>query len=259
MNILVCIKQVLESGSDVKISASEKQVHLSDSTRFEINKYDEYAVEEAIQIKEQLGENCRVHVITVGPERAADVLRRALGMGADDGIHILDSAPDYRPPARTAAWIARYVRDKTYDLILTGIMSDDEMNAQTGPMIAQMLNLPCASAVIKTTLAEDQHTIAIEREIEGGEKDMFDVALPCVLAIQTGINSPRYPSLSKVLRAKKKVFEIIHPDNETDASPEPELLRLETPQKTGTGLFLNGSTEEKAEQLMDILASKALT
>ncbi len=257
MKILVCIKQVLESGTDIKIDESGKWVHYSDSSRFEINPYDNYAIEEAILIKEKF-EDAHIDVITVGPDRTADVLRRALGMGADEAIHIIDKTDGYRPPAVTASWISAYAKDKKYDLILTGIMSEDEMNAQTGPMIAQIMDLPCATATIRQNISEDKKSITIEREIEGGERDQFDITLPCVLTIQTGINSPRYPALSKVLRAKKKTFDIIQSETLDMPVHTPKLNDIILPIKEAQGLFIEGNIENKADQLLKILASRSL-
>jgi electron transfer flavoprotein beta subunit len=256
MKLLVCIKQVMESGSEIKINAGHWMKY-SDATRFEINRYDEYAIEEAILIKEKFGD-AHIDVITVGPSRAGDTLRRALGMGADEAIHILDETEGYRPPVTTASWIAAVAKNRNYDLILTGIMSDDEMNGQTGPMIAQILNWPCAGTTIKEEISPDERTIAIEREIEGGAKDMFQMDLPCVLTIQTGINSPRYPSLSKVMRAKKKTFDLILADTLKKPGHQPKLHAIRFPQTTPQGIVLEGSPQEKASELLDILASKSL-
>ncbi len=257
MKILVCIKQVMESGSPIKIDPSGKWLQYSQSTRFEINKYDEYAIEEAIQIKENF-KDTQIDVITVGPSHASDVLRRALGMGADEAIHILDEAKGYRPPAITAEWITAFVKKETYDLIFTGIMSDDEMNAQTGVMISQILDWPCATAVIKEEISNDRKKMRIEREIEGGAKDIFDITLPCVLTIQTGINTPRYPSLSKVLRAKKKTLQIIPAKTLKTAEQIPSLETIQFPEKTTRGIVLKGSSQDKAKALLNILASKTL-
>ncbi|MBC8442075.1 MAG: electron transfer flavoprotein subunit beta/FixA family protein [Deltaproteobacteria bacterium] len=257
MKLLVCIKQVMESGSEIIIDDSRHGLTYSNVTRFEINKYDEYAIEEAILIKEKFG-NVHIDAITVGPSRSGDALRRALGIGADEAIHILDETKGYRPPITTASWIAEVAKDRNYDLILTGIMSDDEMNGQTGPMIAQILNRPCAGTIIKEEISSDGKTITIEREIEGGAKDVFQIDLPCVLAVQTGINSPRYPSLSKVMRAKKKTFDLILAESLKKPGQQPKLHALGFPQKMSHGIVLEGSPQEKAVQLLDILVSKSL-
>lgn len=257
MKLLVCVKQVMESGSIIQINDSKKWVDHLASNRFEMNKFDAYAVEESLLIKEQFPES-RIDIITVGPDHAEDTLRRALGMGADEGILLADNHKGYRPPSLTAAWIAAYARDKGYDLILTGIMSEDEMNGQTGPMLAQMLSIPCCTGTIRETLSPDKKTVSVEREIEGGARDMFDIKLPCVLTLQTGINSPRYPALSKVLRARKKQIEVMDINCLEKNQQTLTLKNIQHPKTTRKGILLNGTTEDKADQLMDILSKKAL-
>lgn len=257
MNILVCVKQVISSESELEINASETRINPSGSLRFEMNTYDAYAVEEALQIAEKVP-GSRVDVITAGPDHAQDTLRRALGMGADEGILILDTRPGYRPPIQTASWIAGYARDKAYDLVLTGIMSEDEMNGQTGPMIAQMLARPFCTAVIQTALSNDGKTLHIEREIEGGARHLFDIRLPCLLTLQTGINTPRYPALSKVLRARKKVLEIIEPAPPDTCGQALDLNRIRHAEISRKGLFLEGTIEEKADQLLALLGNREI-
>jgi len=257
MKILVCVKQVMEGESPVRVNDSGKWTSPCASARFEMNPFDTYAVEEALRIRERIP-GTLVHTITVGPESSRDTLRRALGMGADEAVHILDHGMGYRPPFLTASWIAAYAKGKGYDLILTGIMSADEMNGQTGPMIAQGLSIPCASAVLYEKPGPNGTHISIEREIEGGARDMFEVTLPCVLTLQTGINSPRYPSLSMVLRSRKKEIAVIPAVAFDEQEPGLRLHSLYSPQKERKGVLLDGTIEEKAEQLMDILAKKAL-
>jgi electron transfer flavoprotein beta subunit len=257
MKLLVCVKQVMESGSLIQINHSKKWIDHLASSRFEMNKFDAYAVEEALLIKEQFPESV-IDVITVGPDHAAETLRRALGMGADEAILLADNQGGYRPPFLTASWIAAHAAGKGYDLILTGIMSEDEMNGQTGPMIAQMLSIPCCTGTIRETLSSDKQTVSVEREIEGGARDMFDIQLPCVLTVQTGINSPRYPALSKVLRAKKKKICVKDAAMLGKNDPTLTLKQLHPPQTTRKGILLNGTLADKADQLMDILSKRAL-
>jgi len=257
MKILVCVKHVMDSESMIRIIDSEEWIEHSSSTRFEMNQFDAYAIEEALQIKEAFPDS-RIHAITVGPDHAANTLRRALGMGVDEGIHIVDNSSGYRPPLTTASWIASHAANEGYDLILTGIMSSDEMNSQTGPMSARILSMPCCSATICERISSDQKTVSVEREIEGGARDLFDIKLPCVLSIQTGINHPRYPALSKVLRAKRKELEII--DSDSFDKPETGIIlkNIFYPEKTKKGVFLNGAMEDKVDQLIDVFEKKAL-
>jgi len=257
MKILVCVKHVMDSESKIRINDSGTWVEHLSSTRFEMNPFDAYAIEEALRIKERFSESC-IHVITVGRDDAQETLRRALGMGADEGIHIVDNRTGYRPPSLAASWIASWAKNKGYGLILTGIMSSDEMNAQTGPMIAEMLSIPFCSAVISEKISDDKKMVSVERETEGGARDMFDIELPSVLTIQTGINLPRYPALSKVLRAKKKELEIIDSSVFDKNATGVALQRIRCPEKKRKGIFLDGTRQEKVDQLIDILKKKAL-
>jgi electron transfer flavoprotein beta subunit len=257
MKILVCVKHVMESESTIQINDSGKWFEPSGSARFEMNRFDAYAIEEALLIKQRFSDS-KIHAITVGPDHSQDTLRRALGMGIDEGIHISDNSIGYRPPFHTASWIAAYAKDKGYDLILTGIMSSDEMNCQTGPMISQLLSIPCCTATIQEKISSDKKTISVEREIEGGARDGFDIRLPCVLTIQTGINNPRYPSLSKVLRAKKKEIEVISSNFFGEKKQCLTLKNIQYPERKKKGVVLEGTIEDKVDQLMDILEKKAV-
>lgn len=257
MNILVCIKHVMTADSELLINASGQWMDHSITTRFEMNKYDTYAVEAALQIKEQFPDSV-IDVLTVGPDHAADSIRRALGMGADYGIHITDNDTAYRAPGQTAEWISRYVQGKQYDLILTGMMSEDEMNAQTGPMIAQMSALSFCTGVIRMQLSDDKLSVSVQREIEGGARDIFELRMPCLLTVQTGINSPRYPALSKVLRAKKKELETVEYHRSESPSSGITLDRIRRPYQKPKGQFLDGTIDEQVDQLFDVLTSRTL-
>lgn len=257
MKILVCVKQVMDYSSGIRINDSGKWVDTFDSTRFEINKFDTYAIEEALLIKKEHPDS-RIHAISVGPDHAGDALRRALGMGVDEGILIVDNLKGYKSPFLTASRIAAYARDKGYDLILTGIMSDDEMNGQTGPMVGELLSISCCTSIISAKVILNEKKVVVERETEEGIKKKFDIELPCVLALQTGINTPRYPSLSRVLRARKKELEIIHADIVEAKNQTLIMEKLRFPEKQRKGILLKGSIEDKADKLIEILDEKAL-
>jgi len=268
MKILVCIKQVPEF-EHMEINEDLDGVAGRDlSTDFKMNRFDEFAVETAIQIKENPPENqpdTEIHVLTVGPMRAADVLKRGIGMGAHHGIHLKTEAEDYLSPADIGAlisdWISGWIpgRSKTgdYDLILTGSMSEDGMNGQVGPMLAGHMNLPCATQVIYSRMEAAGGPVYVEREIEGGHREMAEMSLPAVLAIQTGANRPRYPSLSNLMRASKQELETIEAKTLAEPPAGEALEGFVMPRKTRAGRHLTGSAEEKAEQLIALLQDKA--
>jgi len=257
MRILVCIKQVPESENPILIDDRNTWIQTDEIAEFRMNRLDEFALEEAVLIKEAFSDT-KIDVISVGPDRSTEVIKRGIGMGADAGIHIAVAPEGYHSSFEVAAWIADYARGKTYDLILTGAMSEDNMQGQVGPMIAGRLALPCATAVIFEKIASDNQSIYVEREIEGGNRDTLELQLPAVLTIQSGINTPRYPSLSNLLRANKQGLKRIEAADLVQLSFRENLVELVYPHKTRSGTVLKGTEQEKATQLIRILRERAL-
>ncbi len=257
MKILVCIKQVPESENPILIDDGTDWIQTDEIGEFKMNRLDEFAVEEAVLIKEAIS-GTKIDALSAGPDRATEAVKRGIGMGADAGIHIDTESEGYHSSFEIAAWIAEYARSKIYDLILTGAMSEDNMQGQVGPMIAKQLSLPCATAVIFEKISSDRTTIYVEREIEGGHRDTLELPLPAVLTIQSGINTPRYPSLSNLLRANKQGLKRIKSADLVQLSARENLVELIYPHKTRSGTVLNGTEEEKAAQLICILREKAL-
>jgi electron transfer flavoprotein beta subunit len=257
MRILVCVKHVPESDTAIDIEEDGNWIDLDSFNEFKMNRLDEFAVEEAVRFKETLADLC-IDVISVGSARVADAIKRSIGMGADNGVHIVHENEEHLTPSLVASWIAQYAKNHNYALILTGAMSEDAMNGQTGPMIAAHLSLPCATGVIFEKLASDEKTIYVEREIEGGKRDTLELTLPAVLTIQSGSNIPRYPSLSNLLRANKQKLEII--ESATLSQPETgeEIVRVTYPEKSRAGTVLEGTGQDKAMALLHILRERAL-
>jgi electron transfer flavoprotein beta subunit len=179
-------------------------------------------------------------------------------MGADHGIHISTRLDEYLNPSLVATWIAKYAGNKHYALIITGAMSEDHMNGQVGPMIAAHLNIPCATGVILQQFSSDQKTLYVEREIEGGSRDMLEMKIPAVVTIQSGPNTPRYPSLSNLLRANKQGLETIDVGSLTRPYVGETIIQLTYPVKSRAGEVLTGSPQHKAKKLLKILREKAL-
>ncbi|MCP3942690.1 MAG: electron transfer flavoprotein subunit beta/FixA family protein [Desulfobacteraceae bacterium] len=244
MKILVCIKQGLDDGK--------------------MSRFDEFALEEALALKDKLGKpgslDVVVDVITAGPVHAVAVLKRAFGMGADRGIHIITRDIGYMPAFVTASNLAVVAGRQDYDLILTGIMSQDMMEGQTGPMLAEFLGMPCATAVVKSKMGTVPGIVRVEREMENGYKDCLDVHLPAVLTIQAGINIPRYPSLSKMLvAAKKSITTLVEEDLFSNpVSPKEFLVAIEYPDQTRAGQRLDGSLDDQVRQFQSFLQEKGL-
>ncbi|MEW6666419.1 MAG: electron transfer flavoprotein subunit beta/FixA family protein [Thermodesulfobacteriota bacterium] len=257
MKILVCIKQVPDSAESLAVDEGTGVLSCLPSTVFRMNRFDEFALEEALLIREHLP-GTRVDVLSLGPERVSAGIQRALGMGADHGIHILDRTEGYVSPFTVASLIAACVAARNYELIMTGVMAEDTLAAQTGQLIAALLDLPCATSVIQEDLRPERGEILVEREIEGGSRQTKLLKLPAVLTIQPGINLPRYPSFSKVMRAQTYPQELIGADGL--AIPEPREARrgVRIPEAAAPGVFLEGSPREKARKLIGILHEKSL-
>jgi len=257
MKILVCIKAVpypehiIYSGSDIP------EVHVDESTDMRMNRFDEFAIEESVLIKETYPETT-IDAISVGQETALKAVKRAMGMGADFGIHIVSDYQTACDAMAVSGYIAQIAKGKDYDLILCGIMSEDMMQFQVGPMIAQRMDLPWTTAVIHETLKPDEKMISVERELEGGLSEMLDIRLPALLTVQSGINEPRYPSLSKILRATDSVIDRIPAETLIPIKSPCRTIGYSFPEKKRDGLVLDGTSTEKAEALLRILKEKSL-
>jgi len=202
MKIAVCIKRVPDSETRVKIAADGKSLDEA-GVKFVLNPYDEFAVEEALRRKEAAGTG-EVAVFSLGPAAAQETIRTALAMGADRGVLLqTDKIPP--DPFEAAKLLAAELRGSSWDLILFGRMAIDDYNTQVGPLVAELLNLPCVTAVAHL---EIQGTKGVaEREIEGGI-EVVDFPLPAVLTADKGLNEPRYPALKGIMAAKKKPLEV---------------------------------------------------
>lgn len=240
----MCIKQIGDNG--------------------DMNRFDAYALEEALELKEQLDGKKQgvvsVDVVTAGPAGASKIIKRAFGMGADRGYHIVTKDTGIVSSFVTASRLAAVAKKTSYDLILTGIMSEDMMEGQTGPMLAYIMGFPCAAGVMKTSLSASENSIEVEREMENGFLDCLKILLPVVLTLQAGINTPRYPNLSNMMAAGQKKITSI---TEADLFPEPIRARqfcvgMEYPEKTRSGRVLEGSLSDKAEQVFAFLREKDL-
>ena len=202
MKIAVCIKRVPDSETRVKIAADGKSLDEA-GVKFVLNPYDEFAVEEALRRKEKAGAG-EVAVFCLGPAAAQETIRTALAMGADRGVLLsVDKIP--ADPLESAKVLAAELKSTNWDLILFGRMAIDDYNTQVGTLVAELLDLPCVSAVSHLDI-EGTKGVA-EREIEGGI-EVVDFQLPAVLTTDKGLNEPRYPALKGIMAAKKKPLDI---------------------------------------------------
>ncbi len=247
--ILVCLKQVPHKDARLDVRSDGRWIQ-DENIKFEINDYDSYALEEALRLKDK-GE-AEVVVATIGPERAGQALRTALGMGADRAIHIWDDAFANTDSLGIAKALAAAAKDENFDLIFTGLMSDDANYGLTGPMLAELLGIPHATAIVKTEFKNGE--VEVERELEGGALEVASLPQPCLLAVQTGINEVRYASLKGIMQAKKKPLDKKGlSDLGLDASaiaPKAKVEKIYTPPKGEGAEMLSGSADEVAGQVV---------
>jgi electron transfer flavoprotein beta subunit len=260
MQILVCVKQVPDIDLITVIPGDEGRARLAPCGEYRMNRFDEFAVEAALGIEAAVGAAAPVgiDVITVGPARTQAVLRRALGMGAHEGIHIDSAADRYLGPESVAAGIARYAGRKDYHLVLCGCMSEDGMHGQVGPRVAGHLKWPCAIQAVRLQVVAAGEAVIIEKEVEGGRRERLRLQLPAVVAVQPGINRPRYPALSKLLRANAKTLDTLALADLRTPSAEARLIGVSVPQRARSGRVLEGTSKEKATSLLALLKERAL-
>src|SRR6266550_6630103 len=249
MKIAVCVKRVPDSETRVKIAADGRRLDEA-GVKFVVNPYDEFAVEEALQRREKAGAG-EVAVICLGPAAAQETIRTALAMGADRGVLLQTDAI----PADgfvTAQAIAAELQGGAWDLILFGKMAIDDYNQQVGPMVAELLGLPCVTAVAHLEI--DGTKGIAEREIEGGV-EVVEFPLPAVLTADKGLNEPRYPALKGIMAAKKKPLEV-KPVQLGAGGGALEILALTPPPKRKEGKIV-GEGPAAVPELVRLLREEA--
>ena len=256
MKILVCVKQVPFQEAHLEIDPEKKWVRHDDELPYAMNRYDEYAMEAAMVIKETLGD-VTVDGVSVGPARAESTVRKAIAFGAEKGVHIVLAEDRPLSPMETASLIAAYAKDHAYDLILAGVMAEDDMQCLVGPMTAKIMGIPCRTAAMGVDMDKEQGRVTVRSELEGGFHETAVMTLPALVTVQSGINIPRYPALSNVLRSKSQPLVVIPAEDLSPPSPRQTIETMALPQKPGQALRLSGTPEEKAAQLLTILHEKS--
>ncbi|PWT79753.1 MAG: electron transfer flavoprotein subunit beta [Blastocatellia bacterium] len=250
MKIAVCIKQVPTRDWQPRLDDKKTWIRDTDAT-YEMNEPDAYALEEGLRLKERHGGE--VIVCSAGPARVAQVLREALARGADRGIHVEDDSLAAADAFVVAESLAAAMREEQFDLILTGLQSDDYGSAQTGVIVAERLNLPHATIIMEVTV--DGATVRVKRELEGGWFQWLTMPLPAVLTIQSGINQLRYATLKGIMAAKKK--EIRKAAVAEGTSARQAIVGLHLPEKAKRTQILGGSPVEAAAELVRRLRDEA--
>ena len=256
MKIIVCIKQVLDTGA--KIEMQEEKVVASGSP-YIINPYDEFALEEAIRIKSALPDS-EITVFSLGSESVEETLKRALAMGADHAIHILDPLFVGLDNSLIAKILAKAIQKNSFDLVLCGRQAVDDDMAQVGPALAVLLEIPFITIVTKIQFSENFQTADITRQIEGGSEIQKNRSLPFLVTCQKGLNEPRFPSLKGIMAAKKKeIQKISASDLQLDAkfldphNNKLQEIKLSLPPERKKGTILEGADEDITKKLVSII------
>lgn len=260
MRILTCLKQVPERDSRYKLNRDGSGI-LEQDLVFETNESDLYALEEALRLKEAFGGE--VAALSLGPDRVSKVLRNALAMGADRAIHLKGEDFERGDAWVTAHAIAAAIASQDFDLVLTGVQSEDMAFAQTGGVLAQMLGWPCATIVMEIAYKAETRGVQVKRELESNVFERVELPLPAVLTIQSGSHPIRYATLRGIMQAKRKEFRVL---TAADLGLPPEALgetaakvghhRLLVPEKKKRTVMIEGGAEEAARTLMDKLVNE---
>lgn len=261
MNIIVCLKQVPDTETQIKISPDGKSI-VKDDIKWVMNPYDEFGVEEALRIKEKRGG--QVIVIGLGPKRVAESIRTALAMGADKGILITDPALEGSDAIGTAKALAAAIKAVPYDLIFTGQRGVDDDNGLVGAALAEFLGIPQLSIIVKVEVSEDGKSAKVHRPVEG-QTLVIESSLPAVITTQKGLNEPRYASLPGIMKAKKKPLEEknlaalgLNPSDFGEGGRRLKVVALTPPPSRKASRIVGGDTpENKAAELAKLLHEEA--
>jgi len=250
MKIAVCIKQVPTREWQPRLTDDKRYIREQDAS-WELNEPDAYALEEGLRLREAHGGE--VVVCAAGPARVSQVIKEALARGADRAIHVEDEGLASADAAAIADVLAAAMREERFDLILTGLQSDDQGHAQTGVALAARLDLPHATIIMDVKL--DGSRVRVKRELEGGWFQWVELPTPAVLTIQSGINQLRYATLKGIMAAKKKEISKLPPS--APLVRRQEILALYVPQKTKQTELMSGSAAEAAATLVKKLRDDA--
>jgi electron transfer flavoprotein beta subunit len=247
MKIAVCVSHVPDTATKVKIGEDGKTIDPNGVT-YVINPYDEIAVEEALKTKEKFGDDSEVIILTVGPDKSKETIRKALAMGADKGVLLKDD--NQRDSFGIAKALAEEIKALGCELVFCGKQSVDYDNSITGQLLAEMLDYSCISVVVDLNI--DDNKLTAEREIEGG-KEIVESELPAVVTTQKGLNEPRYASLKGIMSAKKKT---IDEKPAADSENLTEVLKMHLPPPKQAGRII-GTDSSAVPELVKLLREEA--
>ncbi|MFE8703780.1 electron transfer flavoprotein subunit beta/FixA family protein [Cytobacillus sp. FJAT-54145] len=254
MNIYVLMKRTFDTEEKIAISGGKIN---EDGAEFIINPYDEYAIEEAILVRDAQGGE--VTVVSVGNEETEKQLRTALAMGADKAVLInTEDDLDYGDQFTTAKILAEFLKDKDADLILGGNVAIDGGSGQVGPRVAELLGMPYVTTITKLEIDGTKATVT--RDVEG-DSEVIETSLPLLVTAQQGLNEPRYPSLPGIMKAKKKPLDELELDDldleEDDVEAKTKTIEIYLPPKKEAGRVLEGELTDQVKELVNLLHTEA--
>lgn len=256
---MVCVKRVPDTGeADISIDRTGKAIR-KDDLAFDINEWDNFAMEEAVLLKEEYGGT--VTAVTVGSEEDEEVLRHCIALGADNAIRIDDPALRGGDAYTTSVVLSAAIKRIPHDLVLMGMMASDDGDGQIGGNVAQLLGIPHATQVLG--LGVEGNTLQLRRELEGGLEEKVEIQLPALVTVQTGINEPRYVPIAGIRRAARKEIELlglgdlgVGVEQVGDQGARVEVEELFLPEASDKGEILTGSTEGVVEQLVNLFGRR---
>lgn len=260
MKIITLLKRVPDTESKILVNSEGTGIR-EDGVKFVINTYDEYAVEEALKLKEKFGGDSKVTVVCIGPEQATEQIRTALAMGADDAVHICDPELEKPGPLTSATLLAEAIREEGFDIIFCGKQAIDDDMCQVHSIVAELLDIPQVNVAVAFEVSEDGGRAVVQRRIEGGDEKV-ETSIPVIVSCEKGLNEPRYASLPGIMKAKKK--EIRRKTladlgfSGTPAGGRSRILRWLPLQKSGECKIVEAEeTKDAAKELVRILREEA--
>ena len=254
MNIYVCIKQVPDTETKIKLTADSQGIDLA-GVKFIMSPFDEFAVEEALRLKEK-NAGSTVTVVSAGPARVVDTIRTALAMGADNGIHI--EIPETADSNLAAKALAGALKKETQvDIVFSGKEAIDDGAAQVSQLVAEYMGIPCVTVVLGIEYGAG--TLKCKREIEGGSFEMVETPMPCLIAGQKGLNEPRYASLPNIMKAKKKEVKSLKMADVgvSDGDQKLKFKNFQLPPPKQAGKKIAGDPATQAKELARLLHEEA--
>jgi electron transfer flavoprotein beta subunit len=257
MRIVVCVKQVPDTETRVRIGTGGSTISEADVANWIVSPYDEFAIEAGLRIKEAKGGE--VVLVTVGPDRAQAALRSGLAMGADSAVHVKDAALETTDTLGTAKALAAAIRTLApFDLVLCGQQGVGGDHSQIPGMLAELLDLPQVTVAVKIEIGDG--TATVEREVEGG-RETWETPLPAVVSAQKGLNEPRYASLKGIMAAKKKTIQALDLAglglDAAAVAPKVTVSAMELPPARPAVRMIEGDPETQAQELVRLLHEEA--